>query len=143
MCLQCLPYLRSVLCPNWLLRWKTCFEERQSELKAKAQEERRKRQERGEGDEWEEKQHTTPPRMNDIDGFKIEMWFKNDTVVGSGWYHGTVQRLLNPNTQRVRIKWDRECLGENDPKWSNNMLKTGNWNPKKPREGSWREYFTK
>ena len=81
--------------------------------------------------------------MNDIDGFKIEMRFKNDTVVGSGWYHGTVQRLLNPNTQRVRIKWDRECLGEDDPEWSNNMLKTGNWNPKKPREGSWREYLTK
>ena len=28
-----------------------------------------------------------------------------------GWYHGTVQKVVNAKTNRVRIKWDAECLG--------------------------------
>ena len=88
---------------NLAIEMENLSEERQSELKAKAQEERRKRQKRGDGDKWEEKRRSIPPRMNDIDGFKIEMRFENDVVVGSDWYHGTVERVLNSNTQLVRI----------------------------------------
>ena len=31
-----------------------------------------------------------------------------------GWYNGTVPEVVNEKTNRVRIEWGTECLGEYD-----------------------------
>ena len=39
-----------------------------------------------------------------------------------GWYQGTVQKVINEKTLRVRILWDEECLGESDVRTSDHKL---------------------
>ena len=58
-------------------------------------------------------------------------------------YHGIIQQVVNEKTNRVRIKWDEECLGEDDVRVSDHKLVLGNWNPKTVKKGGWREYLTK
>ena len=81
--------------------------------------------------------------MND---FRIEMLFAysgDDGTQCLGWYQGTVIKIVNTQTNRVRIEWDSECLGDRDVKTSDHKLVPGNWNPKEAKKGGWREYLTK
>ena len=45
-----------------------------------------------------------------------------------GWYHGTVQEVVNENTNRVRINWDAEYLGEDNVLVTDHKLVISNWN---------------
>ena len=60
-----------------------------------------------------------------------------------GWYHGTVQEVVNENTNRVIIKCDAECLVDHDMIVTDHKLFLSNWNPKKVKKGEWRGYLTK
>ncbi len=59
------------------------------------------------------------------------------------WYHGTVQKVVNAKTYRVRIKGDEKCLGADDPRITDNKAMPDNWNPKMPKKGGWHHYLTK
>ena len=79
-------------------------------------------------------------------GFHIEMLFGysgDDGTQCLGWYHGTVQGVVNEKTNCVRINWNAESLGEHDMKMTDQKLVLSNWNPKKVKKGGWREYLTK
>ena len=60
-----------------------------------------------------------------------------------GWYHGTVQEVVNEKTNRAKIKWDAECLGDHDVKMTDEKLVLSNCNPEKVKKGGWQEYLTK
>ena len=67
-------------------------------LKENGWDEKRMREERGEGDGWAEKQHLLAPKMNKLKGFRIEMTFENTAQDGSqclAWYQGTIEKILN------------------------------------------------
>ena len=42
----------------------------------------------------------------------------------------------------MKIKWDDDCLNDNDMKFSTNVLLISRRNQKILVEGSWREYLT-
>ena len=95
-------------------------------------------EERGEGDQWSERQRITAPKVKDLKGFHVEMLFGYSGDDGSqclGWYHGTVQEVFNEKTNRVKIKWDSEFLGENDVRMTDQKLVLSNWNKKKVKKG--------
>ena len=86
------------------------------------------------------------PKVCHLKGFNIEMLFAYNGDDGTqclGWYHGTIKKVINSKTRRVRIEWDEECLGEGDVQMSDHKLVNGNWNPKTAKKGGWREYLTK
>ena len=77
--------------------------------------------------------------------FRIEMRFSQPGDSGKklyDWYHGTVTEIANKKKRSVKIKWDDDCLHDNDMKFSTNMLLISRWNQKIPVEGSRREYLT-
>ena len=41
-----------------------------------------------------------------------------------------VQEVVNSKTNRVRVRWDNECLSEHNMKITDQKLAMGNWNPK-------------
>ena len=45
-----------------------------------------------------------------------------------GWCHGTVEKVMNVKTNRIRL--------------TNHKLVPGNWNPKVPKKGGCRQYLT-
>ena len=101
-----------------------------------------------EGDRWSEIQWANAP---EIDSklvqmkFRIDMRFSQPGDSGENlldWYHGTVTDILNKNKSSLNIKWDDNCLHDNDMKCSANVLLISLWNQKIPVEGSWREYLT-
>ena len=68
-------------------------------------------EERVEGDQWSERQIITAPKFKYLKGFRIEMLFGYSGYDGThwlGWYHGTVQEVVNEKTNRVKIKWYTE-----------------------------------
>ena len=109
-------------------------------------EEIERREEHGDGDVWYEKNKLIHPKASELKGFRIEMRFQYTDDNGSqcvGWYHGTIKKVMNADRFRVKIKWDDDCLGEDDVKETIQELQPKNWNPKRPGVGAWREYFTK
>ena len=77
--------------------------------------------------------------------FRIDMRFSQPGDSGKkllDWYHGTVTEIFNKNKMIVMIKWDEDCLHDNDIKFSTNVFLISRWNQKIPVEGSWREYLT-
>ena len=109
-------------------------------------EEIERREERGDGDVWYEKNKLVPPKAEKLKGFRIEMRFQYTGDNGSqcvGWYHGTIKKVVNAEKFRVKIKWDDDCLGEDDVKETTHELQPKKWNPKRPGVGAWREYLTK
>mmetsp|Transcript_34740 Transcript_34740/g.73996 ORF Transcript_34740/g.73996 Transcript_34740/m.73996 type:complete len:173 (+) Transcript_34740:503-1021(+) len=122
-------------------------EEKYQYLKESAHEERDNREDRGEGDRWSEKQVNTALEIDDnFVGFKIEMcftYFGDDGSECLGWYHGKVTDVLNAKTGRVRVEWNKDCLGKNDKGVTTQTLRPAKWNPKKAIGGGWREYLTK
>ena len=104
-----------------------------------------RREERGEGDVWFEKQQSCPPEIERMKDFHVEVAFSYSSDDGNecmGWYHGVIQKVLNTKTCRVRIIWDECCLGDKDARVSDQILLPGNWNPKKIKTGGWREHLT-
>ena len=76
--------------------------------------------------------------------FRIEMRFSHPGDSGKkllDCYHGTVTDILNKNIRSVKIKWDDDCLNDNDMKFSTNVLLISRWNQKILVEGLWREYL--
>ena len=121
-------------------------EENLSEFKNKSNAEMECCEERGEGDQWSDRQRIMAQKVKDLKGFHIEMLFGYSVDNGTqylGWYHGTVQEVVNEKTNCVRIKWDVECLGEHDVRVTNQKLVLSNWNPKIVNKVGWREYLTK
>ena len=76
--------------------------------------------------------------------FRTEMSFSQPGEIDEkllDWYHGTVTEIMNKKMS-VKIKWDNDCLHNNDMQISTNVLLISIWNQKIPVEGSWREYLT-
>ncbi len=72
-------------------------------------------------------------------GFCTEMLFAyiaDDGTQCLGWYHGTVKKILNEKTRRIRVEWDQECLGEDGICISDHKISKGNWNPKTAKRGN-------
>ena len=87
-----------------------------------------------EGNQWSERKRITTPKVKDLKGFHIWMVFGysgDDGTQFVGWYHGTVQEVVNEKTNRVIIKWDTECLDEHYVGVTDQKLVISNWNPKK------------
>ena len=84
-------------------------EEMLTEFKNKSNAEMECCEERREGYQCSERQRITTPKVKDLKGFHIEMLFGysgDDGTQYLGWYHGTVQDIVNEKTNRVIIKWD-------------------------------------
>ena len=113
-----------------------------------AQDERYGIEERGEVDRWSEIQRANAPEIDNKlvqKKFRIEMRFSQPGDRGKkllDWYHGTVTEIVNKKKRSVNIKWDDNCLHDNDMKISTNVLLLSRWNQKKLVEGLWREYLT-
>ena len=61
-------------------------------------EEIERREERGDGDVWYEKNKLIHPKATELKGFRIEMRFQYTDDDGSqcvGWYHGTIKKVMN------------------------------------------------
>ena len=103
-------------------------------------------QERREGDQWSERKRITTPKVNYLKGFHIEIFFGYSGYYVTqclGWYHWTVQEVVNEKKNHVIIKWGAECLVEHGVRVTDQKLALGNWNPKKVKKGGWRDYLTK
>ena len=73
-------------------------EENLSEFKNKSNAEMECCEERGEGDHWSKRHRITAPKVKDLKEFHIEMLFGYSGDDGKqclGWYHGTVQEVVN------------------------------------------------
>ena len=115
------------------------------ELRKNGNDLRDQREDNGDGDQWYEKNKILPPEISDVKDFRIEMLFAYNGDDGTqclGWYQGTVQKVINEKTLRVRILWDEECLGESDVRTSDHKLVKGNWNPKTAKKGGWRQHLS-
>ena len=118
-------------------------------LRMEAQEERDRRERRGEGDIYSEMQMVNAPEIDRMlvkKKFRIEMRFSSPGDGGSeefDWYSGTVIRLVNKTKRTVEIKWDNLCLHHDDASTTTNVLLISRWNQKIPEAGTWREYLTK
>ena len=123
-------------------------ENEQVKLRNEAQEERDRREERGEGDRWSEMQRVNAPEINNKlvqNNFKIEMRFSMPGDSGEkvlDWYHGTVTKIVNKNKRSVEITWDEECLHDDDLEKTTQVLLISRWNHKKSLAGTWRERLT-
>ena len=58
-----------------------------------------------------------------------------------GWCDGIVQKVLNPNTRMVEIKWNEKKVMEGDPVVTRQKLLIRSWNPKHPSSGAWRQFL--
>ncbi len=70
-------------------------------------------------------------------------YFGDDDSGCLGWYHGKATDVLNEKTGRLRVEWNKYCLGNNDKGVTTQTLRPEKWNPKKAIGGGWREYLTK
>ena len=55
-------------------------------------------EERGEGNQWSERQRIMAPKVNYLKRFRIEILFGysgDDGTQCLGWYHGTVQEVVH------------------------------------------------
>ena len=71
--------------------------------------------------------------------FRIEMRFSQTGDSDRKllyWYYGTVTEIVNKKKRSLKIKWDNDCLHDNDIKCSTNVLLISRWNEKIPVEGS-------
>ena len=49
---------------------------------------------------------------------------------------------MNKNKGSVEIKWDEECLHDDDMRKTHQVLLISRWNQKIPIAGTWRERLT-
>ena len=117
-------------------------------LRKEAQEERDRRGDRGEGDIWSEMQRVNAPEIDNTlvqKNLRIEMRFSQPGDSGDkllNWYPITVTEIVNKKKRSVKIKWEYDCLNDDDINFSTNVLLISRRNQKIPMEGSWREYLT-
>ena len=122
-------------------------EERRQKLKIDVYKEIDVREGEGKGDMLSEKQDIVAPEINKNlakKKFKIEMMFEqvgNSGELISDWYHGVVVNIVNKEKRTVKIKWDENCLHEDDQKITKHQLLITKYNPKKPQNGVWRQYI--
>ena len=121
-------------------------EAKRDELKRNARKERDEREARGEGDRWSEMQQSTPPEIDkNLVGFRIEMRFAaygDDGSQFGDWFRGTVRKIVNRASSRVRIEWDPDSVAKGEQTVTDQQLLASRWNPKSPQPGAWREYLT-
>ena len=87
--------------------WETHTEDKLTEFKNKANSEMEFCEGRGEGDQWYERQRIMAPKVKGLKGLHIEMLFGYSGYNGTqclGWYHVTVQEVVDERTNCVRIK---------------------------------------
>ena len=118
----------------------TKYAEQAARLKSDGYKEKEERMARGEGNKWADWQTFTMPMIDDsFKGFRIEMVFEyTDPENGAftNWYHGTVKKVVNKNTNTVQIKWNEDCLGDEDKTVTREKLMKTKWNPDKPTNGA-------
>ena len=115
------------------------------QMRARVTEELERREELGELDQLEYKQHLLPPKGKELKNFCIEVSFEYPGVDGSqclGWYNGKVTKVIDEKKNSVEIEWNEDCLGDGDSRKSRHILSPGNWNPKKAKKNGWRKYYT-
>ena len=121
-------------------------EAKRDEFKRNSQKERDEREAQGEGDRWSEMQQLTPPEIDkDLVGFQIEMRFVaygDDGSQFGDWFRGTVRKIVNCASSRVRIEWYPDSVIEGEQTITDHQLLASRWNPKSPQPGAWREYLT-
>ena len=116
------------------LKFKELNEGKYEEFKNEARSERDKREAKGKGDRWSEMQRSVMPKMDELDGFKIEMLFEGIDADGEScleWYHGEVKEVLNRKSRKVRIVWDDKWIHPDDlnsMKETKDVLLLRKWN---------------
>ena len=89
-------------------------------LRKEAQYERDSREYRGEGYRWSEMHRVNAPEIDNKlvqNKCRIEMRFSQPGDSGENllyWYHGTVTEIVNKNKISVKIKWDDDCLHDDN-----------------------------
>ena len=92
-------------------------------------------------------QPSVMPKMNELEGVKIEMLFEAIDADGNAvleWSHGEVTSVLNSKTRRVEIEWDDDCVHPDDwasMKITKDRLLVLKWNPAVAVKGAWRLYL--
>ena len=51
-----------------------------------------------------------------------------------------MRKVMNETKFSVKVEWDESTLAKSNVQFSVHKLVPGNWDPKKIREGGWREY---
>ena len=129
------------------LSFKTADDSKLDEFKSKARKERDDREAAGRGDRWSEMQPSVMPKMDELEGVKIEMLFEAIDADGNAvleWSHGEVTSVLNSKTRRVEIEWDDDCVHPDDwasMKITKDRLLVLKWNPTVAVKGAWRLYL--
>ena len=57
------------------------------------------------------------------------------------WYNGVVTYVVNDRKKCVEVRYDPECLGDNDKKVTKEILFPTFWNPKSKKEKARRQYL--
>ena len=52
-----------------------------------------------------------------------------------------MKKIINAKTGVVEIEWNKKKVVEGDATVTRQKLGKRRWNPRKPTEGAWREYF--
>ena len=79
-----------------------------------------------------------PPRDRTMRGYEIEMFFGHPT---NDWYRGKVVGVVNAKPDVVKIAWDKKGLHADDKAETIEKLIAKKYNPKKTKEGAWRQFF--
>ena len=118
-------------------------EERQFRLKAMKK--RDQLEENGFGDQLSEMQRLIWPveSLRSAD-FKIDKLFeyKEGEECALQWCQGTVTKFIREKDNShviVEVEWDSASLSEGDPTTTKEKLLRTQWNPQRPKDGSWRE----
>jgi len=102
-------------------------------------------QNNGFGDELEQmQQHLWPLEKLRAGKFKIDKLFeyKEEDEYVLQWCQGNVTKFISEKEEKhviVEVKWNGDCLSENDPRSTREILMRTKWNPNKPADGAWRE----
>ena len=129
------------------LSFKTADSKDLEQFRREANEERDAREARGEGDRYSEMQPSLMPKMQDLEGVKIEMLFEAVDADGNPcleWSHGVVRSVVNSGARRVEIVWDDSCVHPDDRasmKITKDVLAVRKWNPEVAVKGAWRLYL--
>jgi hypothetical protein len=117
---------------------------REEQIRLNAMLERDLREMNGSGDQLIEMQQTSWVINKILKGsFKIDMCFTYGYEDGEilKWCQGTVIRILREERTyvyvTVEIKWDKECVREEDREVSQDKLMWSKWNSNEHEQGTW------
>jgi len=103
----------------------------------------------GERDNLQYLQRSIKPKIEDMEGFKLEYYFqmtnKADQSTYNDWAHGVIINVINARTRTVKVKWHESCVNKDEGEQDETIekLMVSKWNPNRPTSGAWREYLRK